>query len=120
VVTGVVFLIVLASKFTQGAWIVVLAAPILFLIMQAIARHYAPVARELAPAPAGVAMPARIHAVVPVAQLSAPTLRALAFAQATSPASLRAVKVTDDDVYEPLADEWREPRAPVPLRQISH
>ena len=33
VVTAVVFVIVLATKFAQGAWIVVLAAPLLFALM---------------------------------------------------------------------------------------
>jgi hypothetical protein len=63
-------------------------------------------------------MPARVHAVVLVSNLQAPTLRALAFAQAMSPASLRAVKVTDgetDAVHEPLAEEWRKRGVPVPL-----
>ena len=36
-VTGLVFVIVLVTKFTEGAWIVVLAAPLLFAAMKAIA-----------------------------------------------------------------------------------
>jgi amino acid transporter len=115
VVTGLVFVIVLVTKFAEGAWIVVLAAPILFATMKGIAMHYREVGRELAPTASGIALPARVHAVVLVSNLQAPTLRALAFAQATSPASLRAVKVTDEEVDEPLADEWRERGVPVPL-----
>src|SRR4051794_15484846 len=118
VVTGLVFVIVLVTKFAEGAWIVVLAAPILFALMKWIATHYREVGSELAPPASGIAMPARVHAVVLVSNLQAPTLRALAFAQATSPASLRAVKVTDgetDAVHEPLAEEWRERGVPVPL-----
>ena len=80
-------MIVLVTKFAQGAWIVVLAAPILFAAMKAIARHYrgdrASSSRRGRP---GVALPARIHAVVLVSNLLAPTLRALAFAQATDSA----------------------------------
>src|SRR4051812_4799611 len=118
VVTGLVFVIVLVTKFAAGAWIVVLAAPILFATMKGIAMHYREVGRELAPTASGIALPARVHAVVLVSNLQAPTLRALAFAQAMSPASLRAVKVTDgetDAVHEPLAEEWRERGVPVPL-----
>jgi hypothetical protein len=60
-------------------------------------------------------MPERIHAVVLVSNLLAPTLRALAFARATAPASLVALTVAaegDDDV---LAREWEERGVPVPL-----
>jgi amino acid transporter len=115
VVTGLVFAIVLVTKFAAGAWIVVLAAPILFTAMKAVARHYREVALELAPQPSGVVLPARVHSVVLVSNLLAPTLRALAFAQAGSPASLRAVKVADEAAEEPLAAAWEERGVPVPL-----
>jgi amino acid transporter len=115
VVTALVFVVVLVTKFAEGAWIVVLAAPILFATMKAIAAHYREVGAELAPAAAGVALPSRVHAVVLVSNLQAPTLRALAFAQAMSAATVRALKVTDEGAGEPLADEWRERGVPVPL-----
>ena len=34
------FVIVLVTKFAHGAWIVVVAAPLLFLAMKAVSRHY--------------------------------------------------------------------------------
>jgi hypothetical protein len=115
VVTGVVFVIVLLTKFVAGAWIVVLAAPVIFAGMKAIAAHYRSVGDQLAPTPSGVALPGRVHAVVLVSNLLAPTLRALAFAQALGPATVRAVKVSADDSEEPLADEWERRGVPVPL-----
>src|SRR4051812_7233259 len=115
VVTALVFVIVMITKFAEGAWIVVLAAPILFATMKAVAAHYRHVGAELSPTASGIALPAHVHAVVLVSNLLAPTLRALAFAQAMSPASLRAVKVTDEEVEEPLVAAWRERGVPVPL-----
>jgi len=114
-VTGIVFVIVLVTKFAEGAWIVVLAAPILFATMKAIERHYDYVAQELTPTASGVVLPGRIHVVVLISNLQAPALRALAFAQATSPASLRAVKVATEGVEDPLTDEWQERGMPIPL-----
>jgi hypothetical protein len=108
IVTGVVFVIVLVTKFAEGAWIVVLAAPVLFAAMKAIARHYASVAEALAPAPAGVALPARVHTVVLVSNLLAPTLRALAFAQASAPATLRALTVSEVGSGDGLAAELEQ------------
>jgi amino acid transporter len=115
VVTGLVLIIVLATKFAQGAWIVVLAAPILFATMKAIARHYRELAQELQPTAAGVSMPGRVHAVVLVSNLLAPTLRALAFAQATAPASLVALKVSAEDIEDPLPAQWDERAVPIKL-----
>src|SRR3954447_17960422 len=115
VVTGVVFVIVLLTKFVAGAWIVVLAAPVIFAGMKAVATHYRSVGDQLTPTASGVALPGRVHAVVLVSNLLAPTLRALAFAQALGPATVRAVKVAADDSDEPLADEWERRGVPVPL-----
>ena len=70
----------------------------LFVAMKAVAGHYRQMNDELRPRASGVALPANVHAVVLVSNLLAPTLRALAFAQATAPATLRAVKVAAEDV----------------------
>ena len=115
IATGLVFAIVLVTKFAQGAWIVVVAAPLLFWTMKAIRAHYRAVARSLAPPSAGVALPGRIHAVVLVSNLLAPTLRALAFAQATAPETLRAVTVATGEDADVLIRQWEARGVPVPL-----
>jgi amino acid transporter len=115
VATGLVFAIVLVTKFAQGAWIVVVAAPLLFWAMKGVHAHYRSVSRSLAPGPSGVALPARIHAVVLVSNLLAPTLRALAFAQATAPETLRAVTVAAGDDADALIRQWEQRGVPVPL-----
>jgi amino acid transporter len=115
VATALVFVIVLVTKFSHGAWIVVIAAPVLFLGMKAVSRHYANIGEQLAPSAAGVTLPSRVHTVVLVSNLLAPTLRALAFAEAMSPATLRAVKVAAEEADDPLAHEWKERGVPVPL-----
>ena len=120
VMTGSVLIIVLATKFTKGAWIVCIAMPLLYLLMQSIRRHYDHVRVELA-ADEGesVMLPSRVHAVVLVAKLHKPTLRALAFARATRPSTLEAVTV-DVDPAETAAftAEWDRRSIPVPLRVL--
>ncbi|HEX5900714.1 MAG TPA: APC family permease [Solirubrobacteraceae bacterium] len=114
IATGVVFVIVLVTKFAEGAWIVVLLAPVLFMTMKAVRRHYERVGAQLAPAAAGVALPGRIHAVVLVSNLLAPTLRALAFAQAMAPESVRAVHVAAEE-SDALPRDWEERGIPIAL-----
>jgi len=115
-VTALVLVIVLVTKFTHGAWIVVIAMPLVFVLMTAIRRHYDAVAVELAPTPAGALLPSRIHVIVLVSKLHAPTLRALAFARATRPHTLTAVTVrTSPAETEQLMREWIERDVPVPL-----
>ena len=79
IATALVFVIVLVTKFATGAWIVVIAAPILFLGDEGgLAPLRADRPTSSRPAAAGVALPARVHTVVLVSNLLAPTLRALA------------------------------------------
>ncbi len=114
--TAVVLVIVLLTKFLHGAWIVVIAMPLVFAMMLAIRRHYDHVATELAPPPGGVTLPSRVRVVVPVSKLHTPTLRALAFARALRPHSLLAVTVrTSGAETDRLMEEWAERGIPVPL-----
>jgi amino acid transporter len=118
--TAIVLIIVLITKFTHGAWIVTIAMPLLFVTMQGIRRHYRRVTAELAPTPAGVSLPSRIHAIVPVSRLLLPTLQALAFARATHPSTLTAITVqVDQEETQALADQWRAREIPVELKIIN-
>jgi amino acid transporter len=76
--TGVVLIIVTVTKFALGAWIVIVAMPIIFLTMRGINRHYTSVSAELVPDPGGGTLPSRVHAVVLVSKVHKPTLRARA------------------------------------------
>ncbi|MCU1592114.1 MAG: hypothetical protein JWP11_3370 [Frankiales bacterium] len=115
-VTGVVLVIVVRYKFLGGAYLAISAMVLLFFLMRGIHRHYVRVAVELTPRPAGVALPSRIHGIVPVSTVHEPTLRALAFARATRPHDLTAVTVqVDAEETRRLVDEWNARRIPVPL-----
>jgi amino acid transporter len=119
VFTGLVLVVVTVTKFTHGAYLVVIAIPLLFLLMRAIRRHYDRVAAQLAPEPGGMVLPSRIHAVVLVSQLHRPTLRALAYARATRPDTLTALTaaITPEDVRHLQAD-WNDRDIPVPLTVV--
>lgn len=116
VMTGSVLVIVLITKFTQGAWIAIAAMAVLYLLMLGIRRHYDRVATELAPAPELNALPARNHALVLVSKVHSPTLRAIAYARATRPDSIAAVTVgVDDTETRALQEEWERREVPIPL-----
>jgi amino acid transporter len=115
--SGVVLIIVIVTKFTKGAYLVLIAMPILYLVMQAIHRHYHRVADELASDDdTGLRLPARNHVVVLVSKVHKPTLRALAFAKATRPDTLTALTVNvDKDDTRTLMADWEKHNLPVPL-----
>ncbi|MGW2198213.1 amino acid permease, partial [Streptosporangium sp. NPDC001682] len=122
VMTGVVLVVVLLTKFTHGAWIVCVAMPVLFLMMKGIHRHYENVARELAADDSVVdesILPARNHAIVLVSKIHKPTLRALAYARATRPSKLEAITVgVEGAEARELQEEWERRGIPVPLKTL--
>ena len=123
-VTAVVLVIVLISKFASGAWIVVVAMPIIWLTMRGIHRHYDKVAVELTPPQEleelTLTLPARNRSIVLVSKLHLPTLRALAYARATQPSHLEAVTVDVDEADTlRLKEEWERAGIPVPLTVVA-
>jgi amino acid transporter len=117
--TGLVLAIVTITKFALGAWIVIVAMPVIFLTMRGINRHYTRVSEELVPEDEGVLMPSRVHAVVLVSKLHKPTLRAVAYARATRPDTLTALTVNVDGAEtRDLQADWERLGVPVPLTVV--
>ncbi|WP_327130932.1 APC family permease [Streptomyces sp. NBC_01343] len=116
--TAVVLVIVLLTKFTHGAWLVVIAMPLLFFGMKGVRRHYDRVSAQVTVAP-GVKprKPSRHHVLVLVANVQAPTLKALGYAQALRPDTLTAVTVAaDEEEGRRLREAWAEHDPGVPLK----
>jgi len=119
VLTAVVLVIVLVTKFTSGAYLVVIAVPLLCLLMREVSRHYARVRRLLASQGNPTRLPSRVHAVVLASTLHEPTLRAVAFARATRPSTLTALTVqVDQDETEALCAAWADAEIPVTLTVV--
>jgi amino acid transporter len=120
-VTGLVLVIVLITKFTEGAWLAVLAATVLWLMMRGIRRHYDATSAELAVEDphAELVSPSRVLAIVLVSRLHKPTMRALAYARASHPDRLEALTVSvDRDEVAALRVSWDEYGIDVPLKVI--
>jgi amino acid transporter len=119
--TGVVLLIVLATKFTHGAWIAILAMAVLYTLMRGIRRHYESVSHELAldDAAAARALPSRVHAIVLISKLHKPAMRAISYARASRPSVLEAVTVgVHAEEVAALTAEWDALDLPLPLRVL--
>jgi amino acid transporter len=106
--TGVIVLIVAASKFLAGAWLVMIMIPLLVALMWAIHVHYRRLERAIAPRStllaARTARPPLV--IVPVARLDQPSIEALTFARSIAPDAL-AVHITNDAASaSTLRDQW--------------
>ncbi|HLL61796.1 MAG TPA: APC family permease [Propionibacteriaceae bacterium] len=119
--TGTVLVIVLVAKFTQGAYIAIIAMAVLFGVMRLIRRHYESVARETALVEGeDRTLPSRVRAIVLVSKLHKPTLRALAFAKAARPSTLEALTVdVDPDETARLVKLWEQSDLDIPLKVVA-
>lgn len=118
-VTTVVLVIIVVTKFTHGAWLVLVAMPILFVLMKSIYKHYSHVSDQLVPDSDSRMLPSKVHAVVLVSKVHKPTLRALSFARATRPDALTALTVNVDDAdTRQLQLDWEKFDIPVPLTVV--
>jgi amino acid transporter len=109
VATGVVTLVIAATKFVHGAWLVLVLIPVLIGLFWAIRRHYARLETDGQPELPLEPTAIRTRAVVPVANLGVPARQALAFARAmAADGEVTAVHVTDKpEKAEQLRASWQ-------------
>lgn len=113
--TGVVTLIVAATKFTHGAWIVIVLLPLLIAVFLTIHRHYAEVAAQLSLEGAEPPPPLHHTVLVLVGDLHRGVLPALQYARALSP-DARAICVEMDPKHtRRLQERWEEWGIGMPL-----
>ena len=114
--TAVIVVIVASTKFLSGAWLVMVLAPILIILMLAIRAHYRTMARQLQALPGNDDdnEPDPI-VIVPLARLDRPARRALAFARTISPHAT-AVHITNDPhTADELREHWTNLATPMEL-----
>ncbi|GGY94161.1 APC family permease [Streptomyces nitrosporeus] len=119
--TGLVLVVVLATKFTHGAWVALLGMVIFFGTMTAIRRHYDRVAEEIAapdePSGDDTIRPSRVHSIVLVSKLHRPTLRALAYAKLVRSDQLEALSISVDAAEtKALREDWERRGIDIPLK----
>jgi amino acid transporter len=109
VATGITLVVVVVSKFAEGAWIAVGVVPLLVLLFWRINRHYQSVARQVTeeqPLTLEQAKPPIV--VVPVQSWSKLTSRGMRFAFEISD-DVRAIHVlTQDSTISELTPAWEE------------
>ena len=108
ITTGVVFIVLVATKWVDGAWIIAIAIPLIVLFLRAIHSHYVHVAEALG---TSTLSPNDLHsiadvAIVPIADVHRGTLRALKYARRIS-GNVRAVCIiTSLEQKERIIQRW--------------
>jgi amino acid transporter len=120
VMTAIVLVVVLITKFTAGAWIAIVLMVAVFVLMKLIHSHYASVQEELDRDDESAVLPSRTHSIVLVSGLNLATRRAVRYARATRPDMLEAITVNvDDRSTRTLVSLWEASEIEIPLKVIA-
>jgi len=119
-VTGIVTGVIVVTKFTHGAWMVIVFIPLLIGMMLAVHRHYVSVAEQLRVDLEEARrrlrlVPRRSVAVVPVASLNRASLTALTYARSIADDVVAVHVATEPESGEALQQRWREAGLTIPL-----
>jgi amino acid transporter len=114
-VTGAVTVVIAVTKFTHGAWIVVLLIPLLVLGFRAIYRHYDTVAHELSLEHLVEEPPVNNTVLVLVGDLHMGVVKALRYAQSLSPSPKAVYVELDPSATARLEERWSKGGCGVPM-----
>ena len=117
--TGLVMLVIAATKFTHGAWIVVLLIPLLVMGFLIVHRHYREVARQLSLEGYGGPPPIRHTVLVMVGDLHKGVVQALQYAKTLSPDAKAVYVELDPDRTRKLEEKWGKWGCGLPLVVLS-
>ena len=114
-VTGLVMLTIAATKFTHGAWIVVLLIPTLVVIFVIVHRHYEEVAEQLSLDAFSPPPPMTNTVLVLVGDIHRGVIKAIQYAQTLSPNAKAVFVETDPERTRRLEEKWGKYGMGVPL-----
>jgi len=117
VATGIVTLIIATTKFTHGAWLVILLIPLLVLLLVTIRRHYDDVAGQLSleGLEPQELPPGRHHVLVLVGDVHRGVLGAIRYARAISPNARAMYVEIDAESRRRLEQRWTKWANGMPL-----
>jgi hypothetical protein len=117
--TGLIAVIVVVSKFTEGAWIPALLIPFMVVGFRAIGRHYERARRAVAAEPGYWPRRETHTMVVLVGGINKGVLHGLQYARSLNPDRLLALTVaSDDEERRRLEQQWYEFDVPIELHAV--
>jgi amino acid transporter len=119
--TAIVFVVIIITRFERGAWMVLVAIPLIVLLFRAIHSHYLNVARQLSlmeARPVGAVQ--RHTALVLVSGIHRGVIPALEFAQSIAPDNTTALYVDlDPEETIKMQTKWQQWGNGIPLVVLS-
>jgi len=115
IVTGSVTIILLVTKFTEGAWLIVVALSVIITLFTLIKKHYIYLSSELSVSPTETLPSVHQTVLLLVPRLHRGVLQAIAYARSMAK-DVRAIHVTlDPSTVGQIKEDWNRFGADIPL-----
>ncbi|NLI92741.1 MAG: APC family permease [Peptococcaceae bacterium] len=115
IVTGIVLVVIAVTKFSSGAWIVIILIPILVAVFMKINKHYREIAKELAFHGESMEKPTWQKIIIPVDSLTRVVAHTIDYAKTLSPDIVAVHVGVDEEKVEKLKIKWQEYEPDIPL-----
>jgi amino acid transporter len=106
--TFLVLIIVVRTKFAEGAWIVIAAMPLIIAGFYGVHRHYLSVQKQLRQGVVSLLDAPRNHVVLYVEGLNVATARAVGYARSFAGRDFRAAHIATGQVRSDLSSKWKQ------------
>jgi amino acid transporter len=119
VTTGVVLVVITATKFVHGAWLSILVMAAIVPLLRSIHRHYTQTQAALRRGLVAPGAPGANHVVVLVRKLDAATVEAVGYVKSIRPTDVRAVHPTaSGTIPRGMAERWRRLVGDIPFEPV--
>jgi hypothetical protein len=108
VATAVVLVVITATKFVHGAWIVIVAIPVIVSMFMAIHRHYESIRAQLRRGRVRPGETGANHVLLIVPNLDAAAMEALGYVRSFRPREFHALRPSPSTLPADVQNRWRE------------
>ncbi|MFO1519152.1 MAG: APC family permease [bacterium] len=115
IATGIATLVIAATKFTHGAWMVILFIPVMIVAFLAIRRHYDSIVEQLSPKALDLTLHPKNRVIIPISTFHKGTVKALNYARSISNDVQGLYIAITPERTARIQDIWHEWGVPVPL-----
>jgi amino acid transporter len=114
-ITGLVTVITIVSKFREGAWMVTLAIPLLVWMFYVIRNHYNEIAKELRLDLYSQPKNVKTKVVIPISGISKVVFQSISYAKGISDDIVVVTVAFDDEHAGQMRDKWEKWNPDIPL-----
>lgn len=115
ITTGIAMIVIASTKFTHGAWMVIIFIPIMVSVFLAVRRHYQNIVSQLSPKAIDLIRPHHHKVLIPLSTFHKGTVKSIIYAKSISKEVQAVYIAINPERTEKIKDIWSEWGLDIPL-----